>query len=698
MELLAVDLAGMWSEWILPLIMFLVGLGAVVFVHELGHFLMAKWVGIRVEVFSVGMGPRVCGFRGKETDYRISLVPIGGYIKMTGQEDIAPVKEGDTDPRSFSNKSVGARFAVIAAGVVMNVIFAGIAFVAIGLIGIRFDAPVVGGTLPGMPAAEAEITWDDGEIDKGGLKPGDTILSINGKSIQGFQQIHMAAVLANRDSEFKFRIRRADAEGKERFGEAAIGVRFSGTGGSLALAFGIRQTFDLVFAKDSDLILPEDGISAGDRIVGINGEPIRHPWELPSIEKSLTGEPVTVTLRRAGGAPEDTYTVRMLPSLFMGGDAIFLKNGELLRAKETEWDYSDRKNPKIDLTLADGQQKTISPDDLTKVQMDVIGVQPRMTVKGVYRGSPADDAGLRPGDIIAGYGGRGPPTLAEFLEINEEFAEEGTQIIVERDGKTIEPMHIRPKKKRGGVLVGTVPGIDTQSLVIADVRSGSAAEQAGILSSDLITHVNSEAVGTWLELIDALAEVQRSGSAVVLTVQRGAHSLDLDLGVIPEQQFQRSDYELILFAGPREFKVLRSPLIKYANPLSAIAWGIDQTLDNLRMGYMQFPSLFKGNVSVKEVQGPVGIGGIAIRAARKGVVDFVYLMALISVLLAVINFLPFPVVDGGHAVLLIVEKIRGKPLSPRIMNTIQLVGLVFLLGLFIVITYRDIMRLVSDMW
>jgi regulator of sigma E protease len=86
---------------------------------------------------------------------------------------------------------------------------------------------------------------------------------------------------------------------------------------------------------------------------------------------------------------------------------------------------------------------------------------------------------------------------------------------------------------------------------------------------------------------------------------------------------------------------------------------------------------------------------MAIQAGRRGMIDFAYFMAMISVSLAVINFLPFPVVDGGHAMFLIFEKIRGKPLSIRVMNVVQMIGLALILLVFVLVTWQDISRLIG---
>ena len=91
MEMTSFNWVGLWSEWLWPILQFLVGLGLVIFVHELGHFTVAKAVGIRVEQFALGFGPRLFGFKRGETDYRVNIVPMGGYVKMTGQEDFGPL-------------------------------------------------------------------------------------------------------------------------------------------------------------------------------------------------------------------------------------------------------------------------------------------------------------------------------------------------------------------------------------------------------------------------------------------------------------------------------------------------------------------------------------------------------------------------------------------------------------------------------
>src|SRR5210317_1124813 len=97
----------------ITIIAFIIVLGILIFIHELGHFMVAKWVGVRVEKFSLGFGPKVLGFKRKETEYLISLLPLGGYVKLAGE---SPEEELKNDPSEFASRSVGDRAGIVIAG------------------------------------------------------------------------------------------------------------------------------------------------------------------------------------------------------------------------------------------------------------------------------------------------------------------------------------------------------------------------------------------------------------------------------------------------------------------------------------------------------------------------------------------------------------------------------------------------------
>jgi len=148
---------------ILYIIGALLAFGVLVLIHELGHFTLAKLNGVKVEEFSIGMGPRLFGIKGKETEYLIKALPIGGYVKMLGEDSHVE------DMRSFSSKSAGRKLSIIAAGPIMNLLFAVVLFSLVGSRG--FNVPVISDVVPDSPAAIA------------GIQKGDKIVKANNSKI-----------------------------------------------------------------------------------------------------------------------------------------------------------------------------------------------------------------------------------------------------------------------------------------------------------------------------------------------------------------------------------------------------------------------------------------------------------------------------------------------------------------------------------
>ncbi len=159
-------------------------LGILIFVHELGHFLVAKRAGVGVKTFSLGFGPRLFGFKKKETDYRLSLIPLGGYVRMVGEQ---PGEElaAEEQPCSFSGKSVWRRLAIVAAGPFSNIIFAYLVYyLVIVLAGVPSLTTRVGDLSPSLPAAIAGVQKDD------------MVLAINGQPVEHWGDM-VAAIQAS---------------------------------------------------------------------------------------------------------------------------------------------------------------------------------------------------------------------------------------------------------------------------------------------------------------------------------------------------------------------------------------------------------------------------------------------------------------------------------------------------------------------
>ena len=167
---LAVSLSNIQNILIVAL-----GLGLVIFFHELGHFAVAKWCNVNVERFSIGFGPILFSWKWGETEYALSLIPFGGYVKMLGQDDADPAQmtsvEVEQDPRSYIAKNVPQRMAIISAGVIMNII-TGLLFFAFAFgVGVKVPPSELGTVFVGKPA------W------KAGIQEGDRLTRINGRDI-----------------------------------------------------------------------------------------------------------------------------------------------------------------------------------------------------------------------------------------------------------------------------------------------------------------------------------------------------------------------------------------------------------------------------------------------------------------------------------------------------------------------------------
>ncbi len=165
---------------IATLISFTIVIGILIFVHEFGHFIVAKKAGVEVEKFSLGFGPKLIGFQKGETLYQLCAIPLGGYVKMKGENPDEPLSN---DPREFGSRSVGIRAAIVAAGSVMNFILPFLLLPLVFLIGIQ---------VPTYLSEEPTLYWiaDGSPADKAGLQSGDTITAVNGHEIKNWKMFN----------------------------------------------------------------------------------------------------------------------------------------------------------------------------------------------------------------------------------------------------------------------------------------------------------------------------------------------------------------------------------------------------------------------------------------------------------------------------------------------------------------------------
>jgi regulator of sigma E protease len=681
-------------------ILLVVGFGFVIFWHELGHFLAAKWVRIKVEQFAVGMGHALVSFRkgiglklgntrkqyegrirehlarklGKapteefserelsdageelalgETEYRLSWIPVGGYVKMLGQDDMNPTAQAD-DPRAYNRKSVGARMFVISAGVIMNIILAGLLFMVLFLYGFRAPAPVVGMVAPNSPAQVA------------GVRVGDELVSLDGKPMHDFTKVMLNTALARPNEDIPLVVKRPDGKVET----LTVRPRRQSPESNF-VALGISPSPDLRGPKEA---LKDDGsisegsqvrlLKAGDVITQVDGKDVR-PGDP---QKGLSGDygvldealqhvtpqnPLKLTVRGADGA---SRTVDVIPEIF-----------------SQDFDHNF---------------------------VAFAGMMPRMSIGLIpFKDSPLVGK-AKAGDHIAQVvihakeGDRvlnnpGPET---FVTEVRKAGDAGVpiDITVERDGKHLDPFKnlnlIKLESGRYGV--GVAPEFDTATTIVGDVTDNSPAKRAGIPSGATVTAINGQPVRDWFEIRSALLA---GGTADVPVKFRDA------AGVEGEKTLALSAQDVEALRNIRYYHTLAlSELIRIrqtGSPLTAMKWGVAETRDLILQFYVTLRRMVTRDVSPRNLMGPVGIFGAGAGFASKGTDWLIWFLAMISANLAVVNFLPIPIVDGGHFVFLLIEKIQGRPPSRRVLERAQLAGFIFIVGVFLFVTYNDIARM-----
>jgi regulator of sigma E protease len=283
------------------LVSFVVVLGILILVHELGHFFMARLAGVGVERFSIGFGPVLWRFRGKDTEYCVSAIPMGGYVKMMGDDEnpLEGGKAGAIDPaKAFNTKPLLARFLIVFAGPAMNfvlaVIIAALMFVLVG----RPVAPaVIGRVADAGPAAQA------------GLKTGERIVAADGKPIQYWEDLARIVQSAGGRAfpvtvqgpagERTATLTPAQAKRKDLFGDDQV-VWEIGASPYMPAAIG-----DTVAGDPAD----QAGFKPGDVVTALEGQPVLSWDELAERIHQRPGQPTRLEVKRGS----ETLTLTVTP-------------------------------------------------------------------------------------------------------------------------------------------------------------------------------------------------------------------------------------------------------------------------------------------------------------------------------------------------------------------------------------------------
>ena len=364
---------------------------------------------------------------------------------------------------------------------------------------------------------------------------------------------------------------------------------------------------------------------------------------------------------------ETKYAIRLIP---LGG--FVNMEGEEERSEE-EGSFSMASIPKrIAVVAAGGLVNIIFALITYFILMASLGNNVSTVVDSTIPNQSAEAAGIISGDKITKINNKTIRNKTDFDQILEECNGEPLDVEVERNGEKLQ-FTITPTAEAynyTGIAVKYTKSNPTTEIVTLDPNS--PAEVQGLLPGDIITKVNGEDVkGNPQKLLGCINKSDKLN----FEIERGNENIEIT--VEPQVRY---DYYLGVYLQRAENN--------FANNMYYAFWDTGDfafsIIDNLKL-------LFSGGVSVNQLMGPVGIGEVV--AETNGVADFVYILALISISLGVTNLLPFPPLDGGKIVLLLLEAIRRKPLKQETEIKIQMVGFMLLIGLSIYVAYNDILRI-----
>lgn len=581
------------------IIIAVLSLGFLIFIHELGHFLAAKRCGIRVDKFSIGFGPKLIGFTRGETEYCISILPFGGFVKMPGENP----EERTGEPGEFSSAPVEHRIFVAIAGPAMNFAFGIIVFSLIYLVSGNY-------VRSSLETTQIGYVFDESPAAVAGIRPGDRIVSISGHRLQGWQDLN-TKILTKPGKELEVEI--------IRDGQKQTLVVVPETEKIRAREIG---RIGVTPKRDAEVYRVMDGSSAstagirvGDLIHAINGEPVYSHLDFYVAAKHHHGNDVVLSVKRGYIFAIDLDSENELDDgeIPIALERAFRNNGVHLSSAP------------VVSTISAGERWMLSDRDKTYVLR-------------------ADGRKLN----IYKHGGE---PLEMKLRVNWQF-------------------------------------------IVAGVQAGSPAENAGVQVGDEFFSVNGESVykfNTGEELQELMARADPD-KPIQLEFRRG----DVALGVaVPPVDAGNllSGWGLTLGESVSGIQLTEPGRVEKYNIITAWGRGIEESWTTVANVFSLLGGLLSFDVSPKLLAGPIGIVTATAETARAGVRGLLYIVAFISINLGIVNLLPIPIADGGQILFFALEKLRGKPLSVRKQMLILQVSVVFIVGLFLYITWYDILGL-----
>jgi regulator of sigma E protease len=612
------------------------GIAIVIFVHELGHFIAARRYAVKVEVFSIGFGPALWKRKKGDTEYRIALVPLGGFVKLAGEHisESTPAKPSRDD--EFLSKPPLTRVKIFTSGALMNFLIAFPLCVISYLIGINFYSPLVG------EMAHGSSEWHSS------LQKGDIILSIINPEkdieypVRSNNDYRREVIRCPKGTPLKLKVNR---NGKE----VIIDIIAQGSQG-----MGVLPPNNIVKKVNHGSAAEKAGLKKNDRIIMVAGEFV-------------------------SSANDISYIIHKRPSL------------------PTEIKIC-RGNTEQIMSVTPTAKRLKEPDDY---DLEIDGIIPAI-IGEVRKDSPGASGGLQKQDRIIAIDNIPIRSWNKFTDVIKASAGKGIKLTVLRKNLTGTEetifLHLLVGSEHSGKgFIGVTPSGSNE---IGEVKTNSPLSDAEFSYGNKIIKASGwtkkgklieRDIINLMQLKEIVKETKDSEIEVTIISARlslisgrdenSAEPVTKTVKVIPKKIEQIGELGI-------EFKY-ETVTVKFPL-LAAIQAGTTEVLDLVVLTFQIMEKLIIGEEPLSGLTGPVGIIQITYVMAREGLSNFLWLLALISVNLAILNLLPIPILDGGGILFCLIEKFKGSPVNIKVQAIAQYIGLFLLLSLITWVTVHDV--------